>query len=118
MGAANPEVAAQSAPLVFVPQIYLAGYFIKSEQIPVYMRWIQWLCAMKYGLSVHILNEFGAETTKDWPAGAQSDATRLININEIEEDFAWMYMLILVLITAVVRLLSIAALARRANKFF
>merc|ERR1712151_1016795 len=75
--AANPEVAQQAAPAVFVPQIMLAGFFIKSEQIPVYMRWFQWLCALKYGMNLHILNEFGAETTKDWPMAAQTGAAQL-----------------------------------------
>lgn len=116
--AANPEVAQQAAPLVFVPQIILAGFFIKSEQIPVYMRWCQWLCALKYGLNLHILNEFGPETTRDWPVDAQIDAATLVNSNEIDEDHAWMYMLILVVLIIVFRLLSIGALAHRAKRFF
>eukprot|EP00913_Durusdinium_trenchii_P012806 g12024.t1 len=49
--AANPEVAQQAAPAVFVPQLLFAGFFIQSEQIPVWLRWAQYLCALKYGAS-------------------------------------------------------------------
>lgn len=116
--AANAEVAQQAAPAVFVPQIMLAGFFIKSGQIPVYMRWFQWLCALKYGMSLNIFNEFGEEATKDWPVVAQMNAARLIEANELDKDNSWMYILVLVLIVVVIRLLSVAALARRASAFF
>lgn len=39
--AANPEVANQAGPALFVPQLLFAGFYIKMSQIPVWLRWIQ-----------------------------------------------------------------------------
>ena len=35
---------------VFVPQLLFAGFFIQAEQIPVWLRWAQYTCALKYGI--------------------------------------------------------------------
>ena len=45
--AANAEVANQAGPLLFVPQILFAGFYIKTEQIPVWLRWAQYMCSLK-----------------------------------------------------------------------
>ena len=34
-----------------MPQLLFAGFFIQAEQIPIWLRWAQYLCALKYGLS-------------------------------------------------------------------
>lgn len=116
--ASNPEVAQQAAPAVFVPQLLFAGFFIKTEQIPVFLRWCQYLCSLKYGMNLYILTEFGEETTKNWPMGAKMAATSFIDSNDIDTDSAWLYVLILILLIVGVRLLSVLALAQRANSFF
>eukprot|EP00931_Biecheleriopsis_adriatica_P008404 TRINITY_DN109599_c0_g1_i1.p1 TRINITY_DN109599_c0_g1~~TRINITY_DN109599_c0_g1_i1.p1 ORF type:complete len:625 (+),score=149.82 TRINITY_DN109599_c0_g1_i1:59-1933(+) len=116
--AANPEVAQQAAPAVFVPQLLFAGFFIKSDQIPVFLRWAQYTCSLKYGMNLYILNEFGESTREDWPIGAQSAASAFIDSNDIDKDNPWIYILILVCIIVVVRMLSVAALAKRSSSFF
>ena len=65
-----------------------------------------------------IINEFGASTRAGWTAEQQADAERLISANDIVPDKTWLYLVVLVLIIAIFRVLSIAALARRARKFF
>ena len=45
--ASNVEVAIQASPAIFVPQILFAGFFIQAEQIPVWLRWAQYLCSLK-----------------------------------------------------------------------
>lgn len=52
------ETALQSAPLTFVPQILFAGFFIPIALIPVWLRWAQFLCALKYGINLILLIEF------------------------------------------------------------
>ncbi|CAJ1343806.1 unnamed protein product [Effrenium voratum] len=117
--AANAEVAQQAAPAIFVPQLLFAGFFIRSEQIPEWLRWAQYLCGLKYGMNLNILNEFGEETTKDWPVGVKTVVTnQFITSNSIEPDHAWLYVGILLAIIVVPRLLSIAALAYRSSRFF
>ena len=116
--ASNAEVAQQAAPAVFVPQLLFAGFFIQAEQIPVWLRWAQYTCALKYGMNLNILNEFGADTIKDWPAAQQYQVTMFISRNEINVDHGWVYAGILLAIVIVVRLLSVMALAKRAAAFF
>eukprot|EP00965_Chrysotila_dentata_P142909 4722491-Pleurochrysis_carterae.AAC.3 len=41
------ETATALSPLILVPQILFAGFFIESDQIPVWLRWAQWLCVLK-----------------------------------------------------------------------
>jgi len=116
--ASNAEVAQQAAPAVFVPQLLFAGFFIQAEQIPVWLRWAQYTCALKYGMNLNIMNEFGPDTIKDWPAIQQAYVTTFITDNEINLDHGWIYAGILLAIVVVVRMLSVMALARRAAAFF
>jgi len=44
--AQSTEVAMQVTPLVFVPQLLFAGFFIKINQIPLFLRWAQWYVAI------------------------------------------------------------------------
>lgn len=70
-------------------------------------------------MNLNILNEFGEETTKDWPVGVKTVVTnQFITSNSIEPDHAWLYVGILLAIIVVPRLLSIAALAYRSSRFF
>merc|ERR1719171_2576840 len=80
----NAEVAQQSAPALFVPQLLFAGFFIKTAQIPDWLNWVQYLCGLKYGMNLLILNEFGAGTREDWPAAAQYSAEYFIDNNDID----------------------------------
>eukprot|EP00435_Cladocopium_sp_Y103_P048001 s455_g14.t1 len=117
--ATNAEVAQQAAPAVFVPQLLFAGFFITSEQIPIWLRWAQYLCALKYGMNLNIMNEFGADTVKDWPIAQQEYVkVAIIERNEINVDHGWIYAGVLLGIVAVVRMLSVFALAKRAAAFF
>jgi len=130
--AANAEVAQQAAPAVFVPQLLFAGFFITTEQIPAWLRWASYLCALKYGMNLNILNEFGPDATSSWPdiytfnpATGMKDVPLKATVNaefvvrnSIDPDHVWVYVGILLAIIVVVRMLSILALARRAAAFF
>ena len=39
-----------------------AGFFVRTDQIPVYLRWAQYLCSLKYAMNVLTIVEFGAST--------------------------------------------------------
>lgn len=52
------KTAQELSPLIFVPQLLFSGFFIKIEQIPVALRWIQYVCTLKYGLNLVMLAEF------------------------------------------------------------
>jgi ABC-type multidrug transport system ATPase subunit len=116
--AANAEVASQAAPAIFVPQLLFAGFFIKIDNVPVFLRWVQYICALKYGMNLFLLNEFGEDARKDWPTEDQIEAERFITLNEVEPDHRWLYVGILIAIVIVIRSISLLVLARRASSFF
>eukprot|EP00754_Rhynchopus_humris_P031833 Rhum_TRINITY_DN15360_c1_g1::Rhum_TRINITY_DN15360_c1_g1_i1::g.154518::m.154518 len=62
MGAATTraETAVNLVPAVYVPQILFSGFFISSDQVPVWLRWLQWVCPLKYGISLATVVELGA----------------------------------------------------------
>ena len=89
--APNAEVAQQSAPAVFVIQLFFTGVFLPVTavslappsalstatrpepdsalhlhpvllQIPAALRWIQWIASLKYAVALSYLIEFGPET--------------------------------------------------------
>jgi len=54
----NVQVAIQLSPLIFVPQLLFAGFFISISDIPVWLRWAQYLCSLKYSINLVMLLEF------------------------------------------------------------
>ena len=117
--AANPEVANQAGPVLFVPQILFSGFYIRTSQIPSWLSWAQYLCSLKYGMNLFVLNEFGEQTTGDWPEAQQQQVKQvIIDGNDIDPDHWWVYVLFLGAIIFAFRALAILALARRAATFF
>ena len=48
----NVQVAIQFVPLLFVPQLLFGGLFIAIEDIPIFLRWAQYLCSLKYSINI------------------------------------------------------------------
>ena len=55
---ANVKDVAELAPAVFVPQMLFAGFFVRTSFIPSWLRWAQYLCALKYSLNLITIEEF------------------------------------------------------------
>jgi len=107
--------ATETVPALFVPQLLFAGFFIRIDQIPVYLRWAQYLCSLKYTLSISILVEFG-EQTCDWQKipGCKS----ILSSNNVDKKDWWIYCLVLLALFLVGRTFVIVVLTRAARKFF
>lgn len=43
------EVAMAIAPVVIVPLMVMAGFFVNQNNIPVYLIWIEYVSMFKYG---------------------------------------------------------------------
>ena len=56
--AETPQAAVEMVPLVFMPQFLFAGLFIRIVNIPIVLRWIQWLVPLKYAISIMYIAEF------------------------------------------------------------
>jgi len=100
--ASKPQIAMQFAPLVIVPQMLFMGLFVRVKQIPVYVRWAQWLCSLKYGINLMVLEEF-----RDCHTTA---CDSLLSTNNIHTEFARSYLLALIAIFVGFRVTAILVL--------
>jgi len=109
----NVKQASEAAPALFVPQILFSGFFIRIQLVPVYIRWVQYLCSLKYAMNLALILEF---------KHCNSDQTELcdglLTNNDVEEDKWWLYALILIILFCGFRLWSLMILRSRAKKFF
>ena len=60
LGAAipNPKLALQFAPLVFVPFLLFSGYTTNTENIGVYLKWLEYISPFRYAFEWAVWNEF------------------------------------------------------------
>ena len=65
LGCSTPDVrsATEASPLLFVPQLLFAGFFVKTSQIPIFLRWAQYLCSLKYTMNLVSIDELRTRTT-------------------------------------------------------
>lgn len=113
----NIKVSLELSPLIFVPQIMFAGFFIKMEQIPNYLRWAQYLCSLKFTINLLMITEFG-----DCPPRRgeeqQIACDKLLIENDVNRDLWWLYLLILISLFIFFRLFSLVLLHKLSKNFY
>jgi len=55
----DPKLAQELLPLLFIPQMLFAGFFVAPDLIPAWLRWAQYLCSLTYGTRIGLVAEFG-----------------------------------------------------------
>jgi hypothetical protein len=129
LGCAVKDVtlALELTPLVFVPQIMFSGFFIKMEDIPVWLRWAQYLCSLKFAVNLGLLAEFGGEAgcprsnssvvmNKSENAMNRCLASaKLLEQNDIYPEDWWVYTLVLIALFVGFRALAAVLLAAKAK---
>ncbi|KAF4686892.1 hypothetical protein FOZ60_004712 [Perkinsus olseni] len=83
-----------------------SGLFTSLSNIPVWLRWIQWLCALKYGVNLAYFNEFGF------------DYTQLSEINDAKSSLVGLDIGILLGLIIVLRTATNVVLKRKARYVF
>jgi ABC-type multidrug transport system ATPase subunit len=119
VGCLVPDVkkAAELMPLLFVPQILFAGFFIRIELIPVFLRWVQYLCSLKYAMNILLLLEF--DPTSDHCSGdARSKCEGALDANDVIKEQWWVYALILAVLFLGFRIISVFVLVQKAKTFY
>ncbi len=77
----------EMAPLLFVPQMLFVGFFIRTSLIPVFLRWAQYLCSLKYAMNLIILTEFSLSSPScNTSEVAHENCKELIKSNQIDEN--------------------------------
>lgn len=104
----NAQSAQELAPLIFVPQILFTGIFVSINLIPKWLRWMQYLCALKYAVNLASIIEL-----KDSPGGLDT-----LEVMSIDTNSVGLYVGVLVGIFLGFRLLAMINLGRRAQFVF
>jgi ABC-type multidrug transport system permease subunit len=104
----DPKLGQEMLPILFVPQMLFAGFFVTPDLIPVWLRWARYLCALTYAVRIALVEEF--------PAGTGADA--LLETVEADRDGTWWNWLVLLGIFVGFRLMALIVLRQKATKFF
>lgn len=115
-GIEDPQLGVQFLPLLFVPQMLFAGFFVTTDLLPIYIRWAQYLCPLTFCLRLLNLAEFG-DCAKGEGQGARN-CQNLLKIMHAEEDDKWWYWLMLIIIFVAYRATALLLLKRLARKFY
>ncbi len=116
-GIKDMKTAMEVFPLLFVPQLLFAGFFIKTEQIPVFLRWAQYLCSLKYSMNLIIIAEFD-ETLDSCKGAAAENCELILKENDIRKEDWWIYLLILMVLFVSFRVVAAHVLIRNARRFY
>jgi hypothetical protein len=57
-GVASAEKAIQFGPLVLLPQMLFSGLFVPVGKVPASLRWVRYLCPLKYSIDLLEITEF------------------------------------------------------------
>lgn len=113
------KTVTELAPMLFVPQLLFVGFFIRTSQIPVFLRWAQYLCSLKYAMNLIIMTEFRAtsESCSKDPI-AYNNCKQLIEANNIIPDQVWLYIILIFFLFAGFRIVGMAILTHNAKRFY
>ena len=111
----DPKLGQEMLPLLFVPQMLFAGFFVVPELIPAWLRWARYLCSLTYAIRIALVLEFG-----DGCGGGEADIAceNLLKSVDADPDQTWWNWLVLVLLFITFRLLALWILQQKALKFF
>lgn len=109
----DPKLAQEMLPVIFVPQMLFAGFFVSTSLVPEWLRWVQYLCPLMYSTRLVLLAEFG----RCEPGLAQWNCERLLTQNNALFTDRWWYWTALLGLFLVYRLVALVILKRKANRF-
>jgi ABC-type multidrug transport system permease subunit len=102
-------------PILFVPQMLFAGFFVTPSLIPVWLRWARYLCTLTYASRILLVAEFDRDCGS--AEGDKKCQTLLSNVEAVPDDTWWNW-LVLVSLFIVVRCLALFVLRKKATKFY
>lgn len=137
----DPKMGQEFLPILFVPQMLFAGFFVAPDLIPIWLRWARYLCTLTYAVRILLVAEFeecaqlspeclaeiertGADTNTtlrlqlDYCSGAAWPCVDLLrNVEADPDETLWNWAVLIVLFIAF-RLAALYALQKKATKFF
>lgn len=110
----DPKLGQEMLPILFVPQMLFAGFFVIPELIPVWLRWARYLCSLTYAIRILLVEEFGGGNCGE----ADDMCTTLIENVGADPDETWWNWVVLIALFAGFRILALMILRRKALKFY
>lgn len=111
-GVSDPKLSIEFLPMSLIPQILFAGFFVAPDLIPAWLRWLQYVFPLTYGVKLALIHEFDRDCgSVEANMGCQAV---LENTNTFPDD-AWWYWLALAGIFVVLRLGALVLLRRKAH---
>lgn len=84
----DPKLGQEMLPLLFVPQMLFAGFFVAPDLIPVWLRWARYLCSLTYSVRIGLVEEFG-DRSDCTMADGESPCMNLLESVEADSDDTW-----------------------------
>eukprot|EP00756_Hemistasia_phaeocysticola_P040254 Hpha_TRINITY_DN16853_c3_g2::TRINITY_DN16853_c3_g2_i4::g.150500::m.150500 len=114
---AASEMAINLLPLMLVPQILFSGFVASTTSMPVWIRWVQWICPMKYAMNLILLEEFDPTNV---PASRVAYTSAVLERTEVSGTIGnrLVYAVVLLGLGVALRLATVEVLRQRARKAF
>lgn len=133
----DPKMAQEMLPILFVPQMLFAGFFVAPGLIPVWLRWAQYVCTLTYAVRIMLVAEFDecSQLSPDCFAAVQDYTARsaagrlecedesllcynLLEYVKADEDETPWNWAVLIALFVVFRLGALFVLQKKATKFY
>ena len=103
--------------LILISIFLMSGFFIRTSLIPVFLRWAQYLCAIKYAINLVLLTEFNLEN-KSCQGAAAANCKAVIANNNIVNGDTYIYIILLFALFVFFRGIGMVILIQKAKKFY
>ena len=111
----DENAAREMFPILTVPQMLFAGFFVSPDLIPAVLRWAQWICALTHSVRLLLITEFDRDCGSE--EGNANCAAILESVDATPGE-EWKNWIGLVVIFFGYRLLGLFFLQRKGTKFF
>jgi hypothetical protein len=102
-------------PMLFVPQLLFAGFFVSPDLMPSWLSWARFIFPLTYSVKIGLVEEFG-----DGCGGGKADmmCAELLESIDADPDDKWWYWLVVLGLFLGFRLMALFLLRRKATNFF
>jgi len=112
----DAKLAQEMLPILFVPQMLFAGFFVNISLIPIWLQWVQYVCSLTYGLRLMVYHEF--KDCADGSDKAAENCNELLDSLNIHDDDTWWYWKALFCMFCLLRISAVRILKKKSTKFF